>query len=205
MARVLFISEEKLKAQTAVNEQVDPRELRTAIQTAQDINVQNTLGQRLYDQIQDQIIDGSINDPSPFNVANKFLLNEYIQPLTIHYAYFYALDNFMVKFMAVGLVQNRSESGNPPDLKTFEYLKNNARDTAQWYDNLIRKYLCANQDLYPQYTIDNGDGKLAAERFNPFGKGMTLPFPVYCKNYDLFVFGSNVTAYNARFVRYPRI
>lgn len=199
MAKVLFITENKLKEQTAINEQVDSRELRTAILTAQDVNVQNTLGELLFEKIEDLITTGDINSSQYSNY--KLLLNDYIQPLTIHYSYFYALDNFLVKFMAAGLVQNRTEQGSPIDLKTFEYLKNNARDTAQWYDNLIRKYLCANQNLYPEYTIDEGDGKLQPERFNAFGKGMALPFPVYCKNYDLFYFGSNA----AKLARYPRI
>ena len=99
MARVLFISEQKLKDQTAINEQVDPRELRTAIQTAQDVNVQNTLGERLYEQIENLIITNDINQPA--YIRYKQLLDEYIQPLTIHYAYFYAFDNFLVKFMAL--------------------------------------------------------------------------------------------------------
>lgn len=199
MARVLFISEQKLKDQTAINEQVDPRELRSDIQVAQDVNVQNTLGALLYDKIQDLVQSGDINLPQW--VHYKTLLNEYIVNVTIWYSYFYALDNFLVKFMAAGLVQNKNEQGSPIDLKTFQFLKSNAENTAQWYDNIMRKYLCAKQNLYPEYTIDNGDGKLQPERFNAFDQGMALPFPVYCKNYDLFYFGSR-----APYIpRYPRI
>ena len=199
MARVLFISEQKLKEQTPINEQVDPRELRSAIQTAQDVNIQNTLGALLYEKIQDLVISGDINQPQYVHYKN--LLNEYIQPDTVWYAYFYALDNFLVKFMAAGLVSNRTEQGNPIDLKTFQFLKSNAENTAQWYDNIMRKHLCAKQNWFPEYTIDNGDGKLQPERFNSFDQGMALPFPVYCKNYDLFYFGSR-----APYIpRYPRI
>lgn len=199
MPKVLFISEQKLKDQTSINEQVDPRELRTAILTAMDVNVQNTLGELLYEKLENLIETGDINLPQ--YVHYKTLMNEYVQPLTIHYSYYYALDNFMVKFMAAGLVQNRTEQGNPIDLKTFQYLKSNAETVAQWYDNLLRKHLCAKQNWYPEYTIDNGDGKLQPERFNPFDQGMALPFPVYCKNYDLFYFGSKAPL----LARYPRI
>jgi hypothetical protein len=191
MAQVLFISENKLKENTAINEQVDSRELRTAILTTQDVNVQNTLGTRLYEQLKDLVETGDINQPQ--NAKYKDLLNTYVQPLVIHYAYFYALDNFLVKFMAAGLVQNRTEQGSPIDTKTFLILKNNARDTAQWYDNILRKHLCAKENLYPEYTIDNGDGKLVPERLNPFGKGMAVGYPIVCKDADLFYFGSNIT------------
>jgi hypothetical protein len=191
MAQVLFISENKLKENTAINEQVDSRELRTAILTTQDVNVQNTLGTRLYEQLKDLVETGDINQPQ--NAKYKDLLNTYVQPLVIHYAYFYALDNFLVKFMAAGLVQNRTEQGSPIDTKTFLILKNNARDTAQWYDNILRKHLCAKENLYPEYTIDNGDGKLIPERLNPFGKGMAVGYPIVCKDADLFYFGSNIT------------
>jgi len=190
MAQVLFISEQKLKENTAINEQVDPRELRTAILTTQDVNIQNTLGTRLYDQLKDLVESGDINQPA--NQRYKTLLNNFVVPLTIHYAYFYALDNFLVKFMAAGLVQNRTEQGSPIETKTFLILKNNARDTAQWYDNILRKHLCANQNLYPEYTIDNGDGKLIPERLNPFGKGMALAYPITCKDADLFYFGASL-------------
>lgn len=186
MAKVLFISETKLKDQTAINEQVDSRELRTAILNAMDINVQNTLGTKLYEKIQDLIENGQINNSQYADY--KELLNDYIQPLTVSYSYWYALDNFFVKFMAAGLVQNRNEQGLPIDIKTLQYLKSNAKDTAEWYDNIIRRHLCANQNLYPEYTIDNGNGDLPPERLNPFGKGMVIGFPLYCKDADLFYY-----------------
>ena len=48
---VLFISENKLKENTAINENVDSSELRFAIQLAQNIYIQETCGTNLFQKL----------------------------------------------------------------------------------------------------------------------------------------------------------
>lgn len=144
---VFFISEEYLKTNTAINENVDSGELRYCILTAQNINIQETLGQELYEKI---IFDVSAN-----TIANqyKFLLDKYIVPSTVAWAYYHGLDNFFVKWVNVGLVQNRNEQGSAVDIRTFKYLKDSARSTAEFYDQNTRRYLCAKSNLFPEYNV----------------------------------------------------
>ena len=144
---VFFISEEYLKTNTAINENVDSGELRYCILTAQNINIQETLGQELYEKI---IFDVSAN-----TIANqyKFLLDKYIVPSTVAWAYYHGLDNFLVKWVNVGLVQNRNEQGTAIDIRTFKYLKDSARSTAEFYDTNTRRYLCAKSNLFPEYNV----------------------------------------------------
>ena len=147
MTDVFFISEQYLKTNTAINDNVDSGELRFCILTAQNINVQETLGQELYEKI--------MNDVSAGTIANqyKFLLDQYIVPATTQWAYYHGLDNFFVKWVNVGLVQNRNEQGSNVDIRTFKWLKDNARSTAEFYDQNMRRYLCAKSNLFPEYNV----------------------------------------------------
>jgi hypothetical protein len=157
MTEVFFISEDYLKTNTAINENVDSGELRFAILTSQSINIQETLGQPLYEEIQQQV-SGNTLTPD-----NRYLLDKYIVPATTQWAYYHGLDNFFVKWVNVGLVQNRNEQGSNIDIRTFKYLKDNARSTAEFYDQNMRRWLCAKSNLYPKYNVVD-IGKIMPER-----------------------------------------
>ena len=171
---VLFISEQKLKDNTAINENVDSSELRFAIQQAQTIQIQETCGTNLYEKLQQLVDNGDIEDPQ--YIKYKELLNNFIQPTLISFAYYLALDNFWVKFINIGLVQNRSEQGQSVDLKTLQYLKQNALNQAEFNNNLLRRHLIFRSGWYPEYTSGNlNNGQLPPDTNNAFTSAITLP------------------------------
>lgn len=170
---VLLITEEKLKQNTSITDNVDSGELRFAIQQAQQIFIQESLGTNLYEYILDLVKTGDIDDP--IKIDYKELLNNFIQPTLISYSYYLALDNFFVKFVNVGLQQFRSEQSNPIGVKEFSYLKNTARDQAQFNDNLLRRHLVFNNWKYPQYTVTTNNGQLIPEFGGAFKSSITLP------------------------------
>jgi hypothetical protein len=86
---------------------VDTQELRFSIQQAQQIFIQESLGTNLYEYILKLVNDGDISLPQ--YIKYKELLNNFIQPTLISYSYYLALDNFYIKFVNIGLQQNRSE------------------------------------------------------------------------------------------------
>jgi len=174
MKNVLLISEEVLKTYTAINENVQSDELRFCILQSQNIFIQESLGTNLFNKMLDIVGDGSIYNPSNSNY--KELLDVYIQPALISYSYYLGLDNFAMKFMSVGLVQNRSEQGAPSDFKMFQYMKNNAKNQAEFNDNLLRRHLIFRSNLYPEYNNGNlNDGQLPPEVNQPFKSAITLP------------------------------
>ena len=137
---VLFISEQKLKDNSPITDNIDSSELRYCIQTSQSIYMTESLGTNLYEYLLKIIDDNTINTDITL-VRYKELMNNFVQPTMIAYSYMLALDNFFVKFMNVGLVQNRNEQGSPIDLKMLQYLKSNAKNTAEFQDNLLRRHL----------------------------------------------------------------
>ena len=142
MADVFFISEDLLKKRTSINDNVDSGELRFAIITAQNLNVQETLGQDLYERLKLDVSGGTLTG------NYKKLMDDYVVPLTISWSY------------------PSSEQGSAVDYRTLSFLKNNAKSQAEFYDNATRKYLCANSNLYPEYTL-NDDGNIQPQ----FGSG----------------------------------
>jgi hypothetical protein len=172
---VLFISEQKLKDNTPITDNVDSSELRFGIYMAQTIQIQESLGTNLYEYLLKIIDDNTINTDVSL-IKYKELMNNFIQPALIAYAYTICLDNFWVKFMNVGLVQNRNEQGSAVDLKTLQYLKNNAKNQAEFQDNLLRRHLLFRSGWYPEYFSGNlNNGELPPETDTPFKSSMTLP------------------------------
>ena len=170
---VLLISEQKLKDNTPINENVDSSELRFCIQQAQTIFIQETLGTNLYEYILEAVSNGDIDTIG--YIRYKELLNNFIQPTLISYAYYLGLDNFFVKFVNVGLQSFSTEQSNPIGIKELTYLKNNARDNAQFNDNLMRRHLVFNNQWYPQYTLIENNGQLVPEFGGAFKTSITLP------------------------------
>jgi hypothetical protein len=170
---VLLISEQKLKESTPINENVDSSELRFSITQAQTIFVQETLGTNLYEKILSLVQTGDINDP--LNINYKELLNNFIQPMLISFSYYLALDNFFVKFVNTGLQQFDGEQSRSIGYKEFQYLKQTAKDNAEFNDNLLRRHLVFNNWKYPEYTIVTNNGQLIPEFGGAFKASIVLP------------------------------
>lgn len=167
MTDVYFISEETLKDRSWISDNCDSGELRYGIQTAQNLNIQETLGEPLFKKIINEVSAGTITGDY------KLLLDTYIVPATIAWSIYHLADNFFVKWMNVGLVQNRTEQGNPIDFRTFQYIKNNAKSTAEFYDQNMRRYLCAYSDRYPEYnTVEIG--KLLPQRDSAYRSSIAM-------------------------------
>lgn len=170
---VLLISELKLKSQAPIDPNVDSEELRYAVQQSQSIFLQETLGTNFYEEILNQVESGDIMLPA--NINNKELLDNFIQPMLVAYSYYILLDNMFVKLVNVGLQQFRSEQSNPIGIKEFQYLKDQARDRAQFLDNLMRRHLVFENWKYPLYTQVKNNGQLIPEFGSPFRTSVILP------------------------------
>lgn len=167
MNKVLLISEDVLKTYSYINDNVQTDELRYAILTSQNIEIQESLGTNLYQYMLDLVETGDIFQPQ--YVVYKDLLDKFIQPALVGYSLHRALENFIGKFMSVGLVQNRSEQGNPVDFKLFLHMKTQAKYDADFQNNLLRRHLIFRSGLYPQYNSGNlGDGQLPPTPASPF-------------------------------------
>ena len=82
MAKALFITTKDIKRYSIMNGNVDNDKFIQYIEIAQEIHIQNYLGTKLYEKIEDLIIAGTLDA----NPTYKTLLETYIKPMTIHWA-----------------------------------------------------------------------------------------------------------------------
>ena len=156
MANKLLISENKLKAFTNTNKNVDINAIRAEILIAQDIHLQPLLGSRFYDHLLDQIqLTGNT-----FNSDEITLVNEYIAPFLIQMAYFEMIPSIHYRTMNRGIVQGEMESATSVDTETMKYLRSIQYQRANFYKMRLQDYLITGrgQNLFPAYntysTID---------------------------------------------------
>ena len=148
MKTIYLISTQMFKENLSVNDNVADYLINSAIRDAQTINLQQVCGTVLYRKILGLVENGTIADPS--NEDYKLLLDEYIQPMVLTYAYVYALPNIRYKVMNVGVVNQSSDNSNPTDLKELQFIIDEAKNKAEYYATLLSDYLRANKDKYPE-------------------------------------------------------
>jgi len=156
MANKLLISENKLKAFTNINKNVDIDAIRAEIGISQDIHLQPLLGTKFYEHLLDQISSTG----NTFNADELTLVNEYIAPYLIQTAYFEMIPHLHYRTMNRGIVQGDMESAQSVDTETMKYLRGIQFQRANFYKMRLQDYLITGhgQNKFPDYntysTID---------------------------------------------------
>ena len=159
MATKLLISENKLKAFTNINKNVDIDAIRAEIGIAQDIQLQPLLGGKFYDHLLAQIsLTGNT-----FNADELTLVNEYISPYLIQIAYHEMIPHLHYRTMNRGIVEGDMESARGVDIETMKYLRSIQKQRADFYKMRLLDYLITGrgQNKFPDYLNYNQlDGML---------------------------------------------
>mgnify|MGYP003638587129 FL=1 len=146
---VLFISEEKLKQSTAIQGNVDVEYLLPYIQVAQDKYLSPKLGGKLYDYISDLIANDTIGDAA--NVAYKTLVDDYIGEMLVHFAFFECIPFLRYKIQNGNIYAKTSETGQALSRTEAQDLREEVRNTAEFYQNRLIEFLCCESSSYPLY------------------------------------------------------
>lgn len=156
---VLLISEIKLKNFTNINKNLDMDVLKAEIQAAQDIELQTLLGSKFYHHLLDQVNATG----NTFNVDEKILIDDYIQPFLINTAYFNAMPQIMYRTMNRGIVEGTMENAKSVGVETFKYLRSIQKQRADFYSQRLLDYLLTGrgQNRFPDYlTASTIDGMI---------------------------------------------
>jgi hypothetical protein len=152
MASALFITREDIVKFTALNGNLDPDKFTGFVKIAQDIHIQNYLGTKLYDKINDAIVAGTLS--SPYTT----LLSKYIKPMVIHFAMVEYLPYASYTIANKGVYKHNSENSTNVEKDEVDFLIAKERDVAQHYTNRFIDYMSFKQSLYPEYNANsNGD------------------------------------------------
>ena len=174
---VLFISEEKLKQSTAIQGNVDVEYLLPYIQVAQDKYLSPKLGGKLYDFISDLISGGTIGDVG--NERYKLLVDEYISEMLVHYAFFECIPFLRYKIQNGNIYAKTSETGQALSRTEAQDLREEVRNTAEFYTDRLIEFLCCKGSDYPLYGQSQSCGQPGVDR-NAFYNGINLEKPSNC-------------------------
>jgi hypothetical protein len=174
MAYVLFISEQKLKESTAINLNVDTELLLPYVRQAQKLYVEPKLGTKLNQKIKDLITAGTIGDVA--NAAYKTLLEDYIGDMLPNWAFYHAVPFLRFKIENGNIYSKSSETGTALSTEEAQHLREEIRNTSEYYTERMIDYITNNISLFPEYSTNSG-ADISPDR-NAFYNGMNLERPM---------------------------
>lgn len=140
MKDIIMITAEDIKDYAPISAAIDPQLLEPFLPLAQSFHLRPVLGTSLYNDIITQISGDTISE------ANFELLNDYIRPMLVWYAYYEALPFIWSRTNAKGITKGFSDTTESLDKKEFELLKQEILDKAVAFKNLMIDFLIQSDD-----------------------------------------------------------
>ena len=159
MNKIFLITENTLKNETILNDNVGSEFIRPAIEASQDIYLQQLIGTELLNKLYNLVDTNTIIEDS--NSHYKLLIDEYIQ----NYLKYKVLAEFTIplafKYRNSGIMQSNVEYASNTQMKDATLVQNHYELRASFYAERLSKYLNANSNSFPEYmsTRDNSDMK----------------------------------------------
>ena len=155
--KALFITLEELKRKSIIDGNVDTDKLIQFVEVAQDTYIQTQLGTKLYEKLQDGIINNNLSN------VNAALVNTYIKPMLIWFSQSEYMKYAAFQIGNGGVFKHRSENSDSASQDEINNLVHQAKTTADFYTQRFIDYMGENSELYPEFT-ENQDGGMYPER-----------------------------------------
>ena len=169
MAYVLFISEQKLKDSTAINLNVSTDLLLPYVRQAQKLYVEPKLGTDLYEALKTKISGSTLTG------AYKTLVDDYIGDMLPNWAFYHAIPFFRFKIENGNIYSKVSETGTALSTEEAQHLREEVRNTAEYYTERMIEYVTNNLTDFPEYSTNSG-AEISPDR-NAYYAGMNLEKP----------------------------
>jgi hypothetical protein len=151
MATALFIKPIDLKRNSIIDGNVDIDRFIGFLKIAQQIHIRNYLGTDLYNKISADIVAGSLSGDY------LSLVNDYVQPMLIHFAMVDYLPFAAYTLKSGGLYKHTSENAETVTKEEVDYLIEKHRDIAEYYTRRFIDHMSFNQSSFPEYNSNTND------------------------------------------------
>ena len=152
MPTAIFIKRDDLVKNTALNGSVDTDKFIQFVKIAQEIHIQNYLGSDLYDKISADIIANTLTGDY------LELVNDYVQPMLIHYAMVEYLPFAAYTIANGGVYKHNSENSSLAVKEEIDSLIAKERDYAEYYTQRLIDYMSFNApSKFPEYYSNNNE------------------------------------------------
>ena len=169
MAYVLFISEAKLKERTAINLNVSTDLLLPYILQSQKLYVKTKLGSDLYEKLEADITAGTLAG------AYLTLVDDYIGDMLHAWAFYLAIPFLRFKIENGNIYSKTSETGTALSTEEAQHLREEVRNTAEYFTERMIDYICNNTSSFPEYSTNSGSDVNPDK--NAYYNGMNLERP----------------------------
>jgi hypothetical protein len=166
---VLFISEDKLKESTAINMNVSTELLLPYLRQAQKIYVEPKIGTDLSDKLKSEITAGTLAG------AYKTLVDDYIGDMLPNWAFYHAIPFLRFKVENGNIYSKVSETGTALSTEEAQHLREEVRNTSEYYTERLIEYITNNTSSFPEYSTNSG-ADISPDR-NAYYAGMNLERP----------------------------
>ncbi len=170
---VLFISEAKLKDSTAINLNVSTELLLPYVRQSQKLYVESKLGTKLTQKLKDLITAGTLSNAG--NEAYKTLVDDYIGDMLPNWAFYHAVPFLRFKIENGNIYSKTSETGNSLTTEESQHLREEVRNTAEYYTERMIEYVRNNISSFPEYNQNSGADVTPDP--NAYYNGMNLEKP----------------------------
>lgn len=139
MLKVLLCSEDYIKSNSALNDNLFGKYLTPVIREAQEINLQIYLGECLYQTILGMVADGSITAST--NESYKALLDDYIQPYLLYQVQANIIPTINVKLGNIGSVVSNDEHISTLSQGNIELVQRDFQLKADFYGQRMLNFI----------------------------------------------------------------
>lgn len=154
MDKIYLISEDYVKTNVSIDENLYTKYLNVAIREAQDMRLEPVLGTALYRAILDKVSDGSIVDDNVY----KGLLDNYIQPFLLYATMERIIPLIANKIANSGVVVTDDEKNSNVVKNERDSLVKYYTSTADYYCERLQDFLYHNSNAFPELFVRD-DGK----------------------------------------------
>ena len=156
MAVVYLLSAAEFKAYTPVHGNVDDKFLQQSILACQDMYVTDIVGTDLYNYL--------IANVASLSANYKTLLQDYLHK-GMRYWIMAELGSILSRrFTNVGFQEKYTENSGTVDRENLLSDYGNLMNKAEYFADRTRKYLCANDDLFPEYLTSLTDDGISPKK-----------------------------------------
>jgi hypothetical protein len=150
MTTTLFMSENKLKNFSDLNNAIDPDLLKNAVREGQDIHIQRMLGNKLYLVMIDKVNNNQVT-------GNYLTLMNYIQDALLYWSYYEALEAIWLRPRNNGLlIPQGGAEATAADTAIYDKKRESVKNKAEWYSERLVGYLIDNETLFPAFGTETG-------------------------------------------------
>ncbi len=161
MARGLFISENFVKENSEIDENVDMKLINPTIWYCQKLYIEPALGTALYNDLIADVVAGSVTGD------NLTLVDDYIADALLYWVKHEIQVPLTYKFRNKSVSKNTDPNSQTVDFSEHKYLRDFYKPKAQEFTQRLKDYLCENSDLYPLYGTENGIDEISPTESKP--------------------------------------